>query len=632
MDAVGDAARLEIAWLDLGVPGKADDSAEIAAAIARESPRDSLLNARARHVLGMARSRLGDLEGARLALLEANDIYREAGCSIGQADTRDALGSVLADCGRAEEAIQHFALAIAWKSAIGDREGVVGLLGRLGRAQLRSGRVEAAIECLTAEREIVARAEDPRRMARVLNDLGKAHHAMGDLVSASRELTLALDMARRGGHAEIEFLALRNLTLVLIDEGRLNAAEETLKQARQTLPPSAERFLIAQWEVARGTWLRAKGDREAVSVLQSALGTFEAIGFREGQLKCLVALARAELTFGLVEDAQRHVSQGLSLARSTSLHRFVLKLTALMFELSERSNPADGAIEGVAGLSPTSPGRFIIRGRLGSGTYGQVFRVYDSFLLTEAALKIVRLSHVHDSALRRRLVASARRELRVGLKLSHPGLAKVLEVGELDNDDTYVLQELIVGQPLSSLMVPCSNGSGCKADLREGLSLLARVAWALDTLHGAGIVHRDVKPANIMVRLNGTPVLVDFGVAQTPVPEHVVNEAILGTVAYMSPEQAQGGPVDGRSDLYSLGVVAYEWFAGRRPIEPAGASFLEQAKSIARLMPPRLRTVRPDVPEALDALIAQALAKAAKSRPRSAAEFALALETIASRL
>ena len=221
---------------------------------------------------------------------------------------------------------------------------------------------------------------------------------------------------------------------------------------------------------------------------------------------------------------------------------------------------------GVNTSDPERLGHYRILGRVGQGGMGTVYRAEDTKLRRIVALKRVTPQAVEDDNARRRLL----REARAVSALDHPNIVAVFAVEEEDGVD-FIVMEYVDGE---SLDVPIARGP---LDLSRALTLAAEVADALYCAHGAGIVHRDVKPSNIMVTKGGRAKVLDFGVAKltesagltgvddaTSIARLTASGALVGTMPYMSPEQLRGGPIDGRTDVFALGCVVYEAATGRR--------------------------------------------------------------------
>jgi urea transport system substrate-binding protein len=278
---------------------------------------------------------------------------------------------------------------------------------------------------------------------------------------------------------------------------------------------------------------------------------------------------------------------------------------------------------------------------LGSGGTGDVFEAEDVLLGRRAALKVLRPDRAREPRHRRRFLQEARSLAGV----RHPNVVAVYQVGEADSAR---------GEPLPFLAMECLAGETLEARLqREGrlpladaLAVARAVAEGLAGVHDAGLVHRDVKPANIFLcrgerdsgdrptdsRPLGAAVrLLDFGLARAAEPGVVdrLTEAgtVLGTPAYLSPEQARGRPLDGRSDLFALGVVLFRACSGRLPFE--GSDTLSLLTALAVDEPPALDKIAPDVPPSLCALLAELLAKDPALRPTDARTVADRLDAIA---
>ena len=190
---------------------------------------------------------------------------------------------------------------------------------------------------------------------------------------------------------------------------------------------------------------------------------------------------------------------------------------------------------------------------MGAGGYGSVERAYDLELGVEVAIKRISLECIYDLRDRTRLLKSARTEVAAASRIQHPGVVRVYGMLIDGSGDALVIEELVEGQTLRSIM-------GKPIPVAQALDLITRVAFALAAVHAANIVHRDVKPENIILRDHSSPVLVDFGVAVISGQHHRLPAA--GTRNYMPPEQIRGHRLDGRADLYALGVIAHEMLLG----------------------------------------------------------------------
>jgi serine/threonine-protein kinase len=250
---------------------------------------------------------------------------------------------------------------------------------------------------------------------------------------------------------------------------------------------------------------------------------------------------------------------------------------------------------------------------------GEVWRATDISLGRTVAVKVLRPALLTDPGFDARF----RTEARTMAALTHPNVVNVYDYGRspltTGSSVAYLVMAYVDGEPLSSRIADAGRLS-----VAETMSVVAQSAEALHAAHLRGIVHRDVKPGNLLVRPNGTVILVDFGVAQSTAATQVTTaNGVLGTATYMAPEQASGRAVSPATDIYALGVVAYHCLAGEPPFR--GGSALEIALQHVSNEPPPLPA---DVPPAAQMLVAEALAKDPAARYASAAEFAAAARAV----
>ncbi|MGQ0737319.1 MAG: protein kinase domain-containing protein [Acidobacteriota bacterium] len=264
----------------------------------------------------------------------------------------------------------------------------------------------------------------------------------------------------------------------------------------------------------------------------------------------------------------------------------------------------------------TRLGRFQIVASIGAGGMGEVYRATDTKLGRDVAVKVLPAQLANDAE----RLARFQREARAIAALNHPHIVTIYSVDDADGVH-FLTMELVEGQPLDRAIPEC----GLPAD--QILEIAGAVAEALAAAHEKGIVHRDLKPANVMVTPEGRVKVLDFGLAKDMRPtdptgatltsaDHTAAGVVMGTPAYMSPEQVAARPVDHRTDLFSLGVVLYEMARGRRPFE--GASSAELASAILRDTPRPLSEIRTDLPADLARLIQRCLEKDPRQRIQTA--------------
>jgi serine/threonine protein kinase/formylglycine-generating enzyme required for sulfatase activity len=254
-------------------------------------------------------------------------------------------------------------------------------------------------------------------------------------------------------------------------------------------------------------------------------------------------------------------------------------------------------------------GRYRLLDKLGQGAFGVVFRAHDETLERDVAIKL--LTRFQSSSQADAWV----QEARVLAKLDHPSIVPVYDIGKTDQGQPFIVSKLVNGGNLSER----SSEPGWALD--DSVKVVTQLAWALDYLHRRGVMHRDVKPSNVLTTETGDAVLVDFGLA-LPEGAYGRGSRFVGTPAYMSPEQAryEGHRVDGRSDLYSLGVVFYELLTGSRPFVAKDQEELLECIRNVEVRP--LRQINSSVPRELERICLKALSKKVSDRYTTASDMA----------
>ncbi|MFC0675683.1 serine/threonine-protein kinase [Brachybacterium hainanense] len=262
-------------------------------------------------------------------------------------------------------------------------------------------------------------------------------------------------------------------------------------------------------------------------------------------------------------------------------------------------------------------GRYELVSLIATGGMGQVWKGRDQDLDRDIAVKVLREEYAGDEGFLKRFRAEARHTA----SLSHDAIAALYDYGELDGR-AYIVMELCAGRPLSDIIEENPGGLPEK----RVISVLIELARALDAAHAKGVVHRDVKPENILVDEadDWAMKITDFGIARSSDQARLTKTGlVMGTAQYLSPEQAMGKQATSLSDIYALGIVAFEMLVGHRPF--TGATQVEIAMAQVKQQPPELPE---DIDPGLRRLVAMTLAKAPANRPRSAAAVARILEAI----
>ena len=273
------------------------------------------------------------------------------------------------------------------------------------------------------------------------------------------------------------------------------------------------------------------------------------------------------------------------------------------------------------GALPSTIGRFRVRRIIGSGGMGIVFEAHDPEFDRSVAVKVIRQRVASPATLQR-----FEEEARLLARLQHPSIAAIYDAGRHE-DEGLVLPYLAL-EFVAKARVLTRFANEEKLDLVARLKLLVTIANAVEYGHSQGVVHRDLKPGNVLVGPDGAPKIIDFGVAHATGPAEAVSgeakRGLVGTLAYMSPEQCEGDParIDARSDVYSIGALMYELVVGLVPIDVRGLAVGPAVKKIRGTQPRPPSSINADVPASLDPVLMRALAKSRSQRYPSAAELA----------
>jgi serine/threonine-protein kinase len=264
-------------------------------------------------------------------------------------------------------------------------------------------------------------------------------------------------------------------------------------------------------------------------------------------------------------------------------------------------------------------GKYEIRRELGQGAMGVVYEGFDPMIGRRVALKTVRRDRL-DRAEVEEILARFKREAQAAGRLNHPNIVQIYEYGE-DDGTAFIAMEFVEGRELKDHF-----DANERFPLAEIVRIMSQLLDALDYSHRNGVVHRDIKPANIILLEDGTVKVADFGIARIESSNLTQAGSVLGTPSYMSPEQFMGQTVDGRSDLFSAGVILYQFLTGEKPFTGALTTIMHKVLKEEPTAPSALNV---QVPRPFDALIRKALAKRPDERFQNGHEFAIALKRAA---
>jgi serine/threonine-protein kinase len=275
------------------------------------------------------------------------------------------------------------------------------------------------------------------------------------------------------------------------------------------------------------------------------------------------------------------------------------------------------------GIKPTV-GRYEVVSELGQGAMGIVYKAKDPKINRFLAIKTIRFSDEFEPNKIREVKDRFMREAEIAGKLAHPSIVAIYDVGE-DYDLTYMAMEYLEGE---SLQKYCRKGF--LLPLRKILYVVSEVALALDYAHRHGVIHRDVKPANIMLLKDGKVKVTDFGIAKAVSSSQTKSGIVLGTPNYMSPEQINGHDLDGRSDIFSLGVVLFELLTGVLPFH--GKNLTNLFYQITQAKHPSPREINTEVPNPVEQIVDKALSKEPEQRFQTCSDFARYLKAMINRI
>src|SRR6516225_1679905 len=328
------------------------------------------------------------------------------------------------------------------------------------------------------------------------------------------------------------------------------------------------------------------------------------------------------------EDLRREVESLLAHHKDAGsfIESPALEMAAQALAPGKHTSPESG--DSATGLVGKTLSHYRVLEKLGQGGMGVVYKAHDTHLDRPVALKVLRPEVVADRERKRRFL----QEAKTASALNHPNIFHVYDIDQSDGMD-FIAMEYVPGKTLEHLI----GRKGLK--LNDTLKYGAQMAEALAAAHAAGIIHRDLKPGNVMVTERGLVKVLDFGLAKLaePAPSEVASTAttlepqtaegaIVGTVAYMSPEQAQGKKVDTRSDVFSFASVLYEMITGQRAFQ--GETNLSTLSAILDKEPTPVSVIAKEAPPELEKLIARCLRKDAERRIQHMGDVKLALEEL----
>ncbi len=616
------AASLERGFIRLREMGGEADALRTASAILDKGATGTL-RARALHLAGFAEYNRLNAPAALDRLTHAARAYAESASREGSAQVHDTLGSLQAMMGAVENALVSYMRSYAEKTLIGDRMGVAITMGNIGRLCLQMGRLEDAEAFLARDHELAVELADARGQVRTLSDIARTRAAAGRHAEAAADLATATAMARKAGLHAQEFLCLKDAALVALARNDRPAAKAFLDDAAALIPKDGAEYERLVLNGARAEWLIEESPAEAAKLLEEVVAGYRMFDMPDFEIGARLALARAYVKSGKEARAGAAIMLAMKLCRGRGFARYFAELNEAMERLSLTEGVMEEAGVTVGDTASGTPEGYVLRECLGAGAFGQVFRAFDLSRGREVALKRLSIDQVYDRASRDALLDQMRLEFEAAARARHPGLVRIYAMGRDASGSPYVAQEFIPGSTLRAAM-----GEGAIKGEGASARTLAFICHALAALHDTGVVHRDLKPENVMLREDGSPVLVDFGISHVPGLKLKEGASLpVGTRGYMAPEQQAGGKADPRGDLYAVGVMAFEMMNGDRPTPEIIANLPQ--KSGWRLFGAKAQGWEGSMSGPYADLVRQLLAPNEDARLGSAAEAAHRFEAIA---
>lgn len=559
-------AEVEMALLDVKERNFADADQRLSAVMPSVA-KDPIKSAHARHYRGVALSKLKRHDEALADLAEASAIYRREGRRRCAAEVDDSIGAAHDAKGSTDDALAYFTLSIAEKSIVGDRRGLALTLASMGRALVRVGRIETAIECFARTKRLATEIDDLRTAATAALDIGAAHLASvpPDIERAVESFGVAAATAQdpRRAFVDVQFSAFIGEAQALLAQTKIADAKKRIVRAEMLLPLLADPSFVRELRAERAFILLAEGNaREALEILESAIREFDAVGDAEESTRCRIAAAEAAESLRWQDDAVRHTRAALKAVRESNLRR----LSPVVEKLASRVLGASlGDDQGIARAEVA--GCTLLK-KIGSGRDGTIWRAWQSKSDRLVALKVVGIKAGCDPAKAEKSLTSALAILAELSNLRHRSIARILESGRTADNGIFLVRELVDGR---SLRERFDEAAGARAGIFSDIEVtiaVAQLADALFNLHQKGVAHGDIKPENIVFRPGGEPVLVDLALAD------MINgvdptDAFGRRRRYHAPE-AMTVPTPA-GDVWALGAVFFEWLTGTAPPDDAGS-------------------------------------------------------------
>ena len=570
-------------------------------------PAAAIVRARFLSARAVAANRLGFPTQALGDLYEARHLLEGEAHHAALAEIDRTVALVYSWRGDGREAALALLRSVAEALAGDDSAAMALALIEAGRVEIEIGRPVDAQRFLAAALRSHGERISKIEKARASVNLVQACVLAGRFGEAAAHL-VAVEALLAAAPPRLRFLAALESARIAQSSGDLAAAGEALDRASRLVPSDEVAFEHIEIAHVKSEVALAEGNAAlADALIRDVVSRYATDDLVSREVVARLLQAKVFDALDRRDEAERTLLAALRRALARGLYGHADEVRA---RLAARGSGDRWLVRfGIGIPEDTDAGRrFVRRQSLGAGSGGTVSRAYDLELGIEVALKRIRLEGVYDTAARSRRFDEVSTEVAAAARVEHPGVARIHGLLTDTNGDLLLVEELIDGPTLRAVM-------SAPLKRHDALGLLSRISFALAAIHSAGIVHRDIKPDNIVLRGGNSPVIVDFGIAVTG--QHRRGFVSKGTKGYAAPEQQQHRPITEKADLYALGVVAHELLLGTLP-PPETRPLAAIAERWRR--PRRCSTlVAAGIDPSSADLVAHLLAPHPASRPSSAA-------------
>lgn len=553
----------------------------------------------------IVRNRLGQPQHALSALRKAHALKQsEIDVSL-RVDILREQGQIYAWQGNSEAAISKYLLALNVSQRENDIIGEALTWATIARLYLEVLASQRAIYYFESAIDVIGSWQDSRERLRLLKDIAEAQlnldeHEKALITIASID---ADELSAQDDYLQFLILGIQLQCQTALQHD--NQALKTLTSAFIQKVDDNDAYQVAHRDFILGNIAVSQKDADACTLLSAALKYYSDNNLTVPAWKTNLQMVQAYHTFGEIEESVAALEHAVELAisiRSPLLHEKTLMLQkelniSHIIEVEQHTTISENS-------NSTEHGYSILK-TLGTGAFGVVYHAYDVLRDKDVALKKFDLKQIYDSRRREAVIDNIRRELKATSQIDHPGILKPIAYGNDNAGEPYVVMPLIQGQSLRQWLQT-------KPEPDTVINLLSKVCFALAAAHQANVVHRDLKPDNIMLTDEDKPVIVDFGISSFEPDERDPARAV-GTLPYMAPEHHRGADANSAMDVFAMGIILFESLSGQWPWPdrcPEGAiSYaFSQKKNKSHLNDL-------DLPNGLTELVIKMLSRNPKARP-----------------